>query len=197
MAEDIVDAAERAWDKFVSAFAQQEHIFRISPKYPGAGFKLDDSRKLDDIERAVERWIGTQNAKLSNICDRLIAALFFCHRLLSSEQAGEILCRLPSDGRDKLVHGILGQQTPVQFMVEYDATNDKKCTSVTGQLEAFITSATTELCLRVELPAPLPTSGQIHVQMRSLLGGQLGWLPISGSPYTIVDGDFFGTGPDV
>lgn len=193
----ILDA-DRGWHEFSDSLGEKEEkekIFRLNPEYDGAGFRLDDIRKLDEIERQAKQWIATQNKELTDICDRLIAALFFFHPLgpvKDGVQAGEILCRLPSElkARQNLVSRILQIQEERSdfFVVEYGGNLNKRVhIDVAEALNNL--RCPDELRLKVSLPG-LPAVGsiKIHVKMRSLGPDLSAWLPISGSPYDIREG---------
>jgi hypothetical protein len=179
--EKMIDA-NAAWQKFInsSSLAQQTNIFRLSPTYEGIGYDLDDFGKLDDIESETERWMATQDKALTNICNKLIASLFFFR--LTANCKGEILCRLPVEAYQDLVKGMREEahSNPVIFMVEYDEERDVPI-DVAKVLSGPASS--TGLCFHVTLPKP--PRKKVLVTMRTLGVQEEQWLPISGSPYVI------------
>ena len=187
IAGDIADA-DKAWDEFKDGPLQR---FRLNPGYHGTGFELDDVRQLNEIRTRTEEWVAKVD-EITNICDRLIAALFFfCQsgKMNGGVQVGEILCRLPADlqARQKLVGDMLEKEAGLPlFAVKYNGTT----IAHVSVGEAFKDpSSTAELRLPVEL-RNFPATGEIiiDVEMRSLgmhPSGQAPWLPISGSPYII------------
>jgi hypothetical protein len=188
---DLTDA-EGAWDKFQATLQQRDGVFRLNPTYYGPGFTLDEIEELNEIERQVEEWIPTQDALLTDICDHLIAALFF-FRLEDGGQTGEIHCRLPPGLKERhsLFGAMLQEADSNLFVVEYKdrrSSGIRTYISVAGALDP---GSTAELCLRASLKnLPPVATTTIHVKMRSLYRRQLvgfqhlKWLPISGSPYT-------------
>ena len=191
VASDLTDAGG-TWDKFVASVSQQDRIFRLDPTYSGAGFALDEFRKLNQIERQVYEWILTQSLLLTEVCGQLIASLFFFCPLgpiKDGIQAGEILCRLPTDltARQNLVDAMLQETDLNLFMVEYDGKSGKTQVPIPVGSTLRSLRSTAELCFHVQLGnMPVTEEVMIHVKMRMLnrLEAQFSvWLPISGSPY--------------
>jgi hypothetical protein len=179
--------ANVAWHAFYGSGREEKIILkRLNPEYQETGFALDEFQNVDEIETQAKRWIETQNKELDDICDRLIAALFFFRPLSGTKgdaQDGEILCRLPVDimARDNLVKRMLQMQQYGLNLFEVDY----------GRVHAHTIEVVKDLCLNeelrlhVKLPDLSATARrtQIHVKMRRLVSNsQDSWLPISGSP---------------
>lgn len=182
------------WRNFVASVSQQGGIFRLDPTYSGAGFALDEFRKLNQIERQVYEWILTQSLLLTEVCGQLIASLFFFCPLgpiKDGIQAGEILCRLPTDltARQNLVDAMLQETDLNLFMVEYNGKSGKTQVPIPVGSTLRSLRSTAELCFHVQLGnMPVTEDVMIHVKMRMLnrLEAQFSvWLPISGSPYRV------------
>ena len=187
---DLLDA-EKAWGEFMGGPLQKH---RLNPVYHGTAFELDSVRKLNEIENQTERWIATQNVALTNICDHLIAALFFFRpmgQIRDGVQVGEILCRLPVDleARQRLFEGMFLKTDSDLFAVMYNGKILARINN--GALKDICPNA--ELCLGVRLSG-LPTTGAIEVDVNMQRLGthqpvkSSQWLPISGSPYVIREG---------
>jgi hypothetical protein len=193
-AKDMTDA-EAGWDEFMAKPLSKDGIFRLNPTYTGSGFELDEFQKLDEIERQAEEWITTQSATLHNICDQLIASLFFFHPLSwlqDGVHTGEILCRLPVGlgARQNLIDRMRQEIDPNLFVVEYNHSGGltRVHIDVADALKSF--DETAELYFPLKLH-DFPAGVKIHVMMRSLCTPQSAniprfeWWPISGSPYVV------------
>jgi len=194
VAYHIADA-NGAWHAFYSSGREKAGVLkRLSPEYKGPDFELDKFQKLDEIESQAKQWIATQAKELDDICDRLIAALFFFRLLDGTEgdvQNGEILCRLPADlrARENLVNRMLLKQTQDSRLKLFDVDYDGRVAHIIVVEDLNQLLPGEELRLHVKLTGLLASTAhsgtQIHVKIRSLLTNQLAWLPISGSPYKI------------
>jgi hypothetical protein len=191
---DHITDANGAWDTFYGSGREREDVLkRLNPEYQESGFALDEFQKLPEIERQATQWIATQDKELTDICDRLIAALFFFRLLDGTEEGvrkGEILCRLPADlpARGNLVKRMLQLQEDGSNLFEVDHGGRVRA-DVNDVQNLKDPRPNEELRLHVKLP-DLPANAvggtEIHVKMRRLVtGGQPAWLPISGSPYKI------------
>jgi hypothetical protein len=187
VAGDMTDA-QKAWVEFLGGRSHCHNLFRLNPLYRSA-FTLDDVNKLKDIEKQTEEWILTRDEELNNICDRLVAALFFfipSHKIDDAQQVGRIFCRLPAKEGQKLIEGILQKPDLPLFAVKYNGEPlvDINVNKVSGD-----PPSTDELCLEVTCPGGVPATGDIKlidVEMRSLAKhAKFPWLPISGTPYII------------
>ena len=184
----IVDA-EGAWEKFITTNEQKDRMFRLNPIYDGVGFEVDDFQKLDEIETQAEEWMNdvSQNGQLSDICDRLIAALFFFRMILADDgvRGGEILCRLPASllERQNLVHGMLREADSKLFVVEYNGRSGTIYEDIDVKEALSSLDVTAELRFPVKLCDLDTDEITVHVKMRTL--GTRKLLPISGSPYVI------------
>ena len=180
--------AEGAWEKFITTNEQKDRMFRLNPRYGGVGFEVDDFQKLDEIENQAEEWMNdvSQNGQLTDICDRLIAALFFFRMIPADDgvRGGEILCRLPASllERQNLVHGM--READSKFVVEYNGRSGPIYEDVDVK-EAFASlNVTAELRFPVKLHNLVVTDEiAVHVKMR--ISGTRKYLHISGSPYVI------------
>ena len=189
-AADHTADARSAWAEFESRnrHSHRQNLVRLDPIYHGTEFSLDDVKKLKDIRKQTEEWILTQDNEVNNICDRLIAALFFFRpssEIYDGLQVGEIFCRLPSEEGRKLAIGMLRKVDFPLFAVKY---NGETLPEVNAR-EAFRDFCSTgELRLEVTRRLAIPTTGdiEIDVEIRYLCGSaKFPWLPISGSPYII------------
>jgi hypothetical protein len=185
--------ADGAWDAFLGSLKEKEGIFRLNPEYEGAGFALDEFRKLDKIESQAQQWIANQNGALTDICNQLIAALFFFRPLGPIEegvQKGEILCRLPTDleARQILVNRMLHVQEEDLNLFEVQYIDEIRARSIV--VEVLENPPADDVCFQVSLHGiPVAVEVKIHVKMRSLITTHSVWSPISGSPYDLRDAE--------
>jgi len=126
---------------------------------------------------------------LNNICDRLVAALFFfipSHEIDDAEQVGRIFCRLPAKEGQKLIgrHTSETRLASIRCEVHGEPLVDINVNKVSGDPPSLMS-----LCLEVTCPGGVPATGAIKlidVEMRSLAKhAKFPWLPISGTPYII------------
>jgi hypothetical protein len=154
-------------------------------------FYLDDSQKLDEIQAWAEQWVANQDALLNEVCDRLIAALFFFRLgpMYDGVQVGEILCRLPPGlaERQNLVAAMVMDADSSLFVVEYNGRRSSRTRIDINDAQTLRSlGSTDELLLQVRLE-DFPAHGKtpVHVTMRSLHTGSPADIPISGSPYVL------------
>jgi hypothetical protein len=183
---DMIDA-QKAWAEFLDGHLQSHTLLRLNPLYRNA-FTLDDAKKLKDIQKQTEEWILTKDEEVNNICDRLVAALFFfcpSSEIRDGVQVGRIFCRLPAEEGQKLVDGILQKADLPLFAVKY---NGETFADINVNRAFADPRFADELCFEVTCrSAPITSDIEIiEVEMRSLTNhATFPWLPISGSPYII------------
>ena len=122
---------------------------------------------------------------MNNVCDRLIAALFFfcpSSDVHDGVQVGKIFCRLPPKEGSQLINRILTKADLPLFAVKY---NDE---TVDITIDNNLPS-NDEPWFEVTRCGGVPTTAggviKVDVEMRSLQKTQFPWLPISGSSYNI------------
>ena len=184
-AGDMTDA-NGAWADFMYGHPQSHNLIRFNPLYHDA-FQPYDVTQLEDIRKQTEEWILTQGEEVNNICDRLIAALFFfcpSTEIHDGVQVGRIFCRLPSAEGSKLIDRILQKASSPLFVVKY---NGETLMDIIVDRAFGGPPSSDEPCFVVTCRGGIPTSGDIKmdVEMRSLQQTKFPWLPISGSPYVI------------
>ena len=111
--------AQAAWAKFLADHPQQSHnLFRLNPSYSKA-FTVK-KHKYSEIQSQTETWIGERDEEMNNVCDRLIAALFFfcpSSEVHDGVQVGKIFCRLPPKEGLQLINRILAKADLPLFAV--------------------------------------------------------------------------------